>query len=178
MITIELVKTTDLNYYNFVEHLLLSAFPQEERRELDLQRDFTDNNSSFYNNIVLGENAQPVGFITYWDFDDFFYVEHFAISPDARNGGYGKKVLEALHQKLGKPVVLEVEMPEDEMSKRRIGFYNRMGYVVWEKDYKQPPYRAGDGFLPMYIMALGDLNPEKDFERVVERLYKEVYLVK
>ena len=40
----------------------------------------------------------------------------------------------------GTPVVLEVEMPTDEMSKRRIGFYERLGFELDNQVYHQPPY--------------------------------------
>lgn len=76
----------------------------------------------------------------------------------------------------GKPVVLEVEMPEDEMSRRRIGFYARQGFLLWEDhDYMQPPYRAGDAPLPMRLMAWGNLNAETDFTRVKNAIYSVVY---
>jgi len=176
MITIERISTKDVAHYEFVENLLITSFPQEERRELEDQRDFTDNNPLFHVRIILDDN-KPVGLITYWDFDDFYYIEHFAVSPEARNGGYGKKVLTLLDDHLTKPIVLEVEEPCDEMSIRRVGFYTRMGYQMWERAYLQPPYRKGEGFLPMFIMAKGDLDMEKDFDRVKGRIYKHVYLV-
>lgn len=175
MITIQRISSTDADY-DFVEKLLISAFPKEERRELELQKEYTDCNPLFHNNVIY-HDGKPVGFITYWDFNDFYYIEHFAISPDCRNGGYGQKVLNRTDEILGKPIVLEVEMPTTEMSIRRIGFYNRLGYKLWEKDYMQPPYRTGDGYLPMYIMAKGELNCEKDFARIKDKLYKEVYKV-
>lgn len=176
MISINKIKTVNAEYYNFTEELLTSAFPKEERRELALQRDYTDNNPLFFNNIIL-DNDTPVGFITYWKFEDYYYIEHFAIHPSQRNEGYGKKVLEHLHKTLNAPIVLEVELPNDEMSIRRIGFYERVNYKLWENEYSQPPYRKGDDYLPMHLMVYGDLDSEKDFDRIKHNLYKEVYLV-
>lgn len=75
------------------------------------------------------------------------------------------------------PIVLEVELPNDEMSIRRIGFYERVNYKLWKNEYSQPPYRKGDEYLPMHLMVYGDLNSEKDFDRIKYNLYKEVYLV-
>ena len=176
MITIKRIRTTHVEHYDFVEKLLVSAFPREERRELELQRDHTDEHPLFYNNIIFHDNV-PVGFITYWDFDDFYYIEHFAIAPEARNGGFGHKVLKYIDDKLTKPIVLEVEVPIDEMSIRRIGFYSRLGYKLWERKYLQPPYRKGDEYIPMYLMVKGDLDSTKDFERIKQKLYSKVYKV-
>lgn len=176
MISINQIKTVNAEHYNFTEELLTTAFPKEERRELALQREYTDNNPLFFNNIILDKDI-PVGFITYWKFEDYYYIEHFAIHPSQRNGGYGKKVLEHLHKTLNAPIVLEVELPNDEMSIRRIGFYERVNYKLWKNEYSQPPYRKGDDYLPMHLMVYGDLYSEKDFDRIKYNLYKEVYLV-
>ena len=58
------------------------------------------------------------------------YGEHFAVDPDERGGGYGGKALRLLCEELQTPVVLEVELPFDEMSRRRIGFYQRSGFTL------------------------------------------------
>ena len=113
--------------------------------------------------------------ISYWNMGDFFYIEHFAIDPQLRNGGYGKRVLEAIKEQLHGPIVLEVEEPTDEMSTRRINFYKRLGFILHEKPYMQPPYRKGESGLPMFLMAYGTMDLDNDFEKVKNTLYKEVY---
>lgn len=174
MIEIRQVKTQDEVNYAFVEDLMHTAFPQEERRDTFQQRDFSDTNPLFCNNIIL-ENEQPIGMISYWRMNRFFYIEHFAIDPNLRNGGYGKRVLEAIQEKLQGPIVLEVEEPTDEMSTRRINFYKRLGFTLYERPYMQPPYRKGDSGLPMFLMTYGDIDMEQSFEQVRDTLYKEVY---
>lgn len=174
MIEIKQVKTNDEANYAFVEKLMHTAFPREERRDTMQQRAYTDNNPLFFNNIILEED-KPIGMISYWKMDDFFYIEHFAIDPNLRNGGYGKRVLEVIKEELQSPIVLEVEEPTDEMSIRRINFYKRLGFILHEKPYMQPPYRKGDSGLPMFLMTCGDIDLDNEFERVKNRLYKEVY---
>lgn len=68
-------------------------------------------------------------------------------------------------------------MPVEEMAQRRINFYKRQGFTLWEKEYQQPPYKPGDPFLPMYLMVKGDLQCDRDFEEVKRRIHKEVYNV-
>lgn len=176
MIEIKQIRTTDLEDYAFVEELLTSAFPPEEHRELTMQREFTDSNKLFHTTVIL-EDGSPVGLLSYWDFDRLVYVEHFAIHPTKRNGGMGKKALNKFKEKIGRPIILEVELPENEISQRRIQFYEREGFVLWEKAYQQPPYRSDDGYLPMYLMAHGELTIKNDFESIKVMLYKEVYLI-
>ena len=157
MIRFQTISTSDVQHYQFMENLLIAAFPPEEYRELKELREYTDRTG---------------------DFNDFYYVEHFAIDPTLRNGGYGKKTLDYLCKELDRPIVLEVEMPVEEMAKRRINFYQRQGFVLWEKEYKQPPYKPGDDFLPMYLMVFGNLQCEQDFEMIKNKIHKEVYNVK
>ena len=180
MIEIKQVKTQDEADYAFVEKLMLTAFPQGERRDTVQQREYSDHNPRFCNNII-GENdnekgtGKDIGMISYWTMGDFYYIEHFAIDPGLRNGGYGKRVLEMIKKQLKGPIVLEVEEPEDEMSTRRIHFYERLGFTLHRKPYMQPPYRKGDSGLPMFLMTYGDIDMESNFEKVKKTLYKEVY---
>lgn len=176
MIRLKRINTADESLYEYMERLITTAFPPEEYRQLEELRLYTDNKTHFYNNIIFNHDT-PVGFITYWDFGKFYYVEHFAIDPAQRNGGYGKSVLTHLCQLLQYPIVLEVELPEEEMARRRINFYKRQGFALWDRPYMQPPYKPGDNHLPMLLMAHGDLESERDFEMVKENLYREVYNV-
>ena len=176
MIRLQRITTADTSLYPYMEQLMVASFPPEEYRPLNQLREYTDGKKHFHNNIIFdGDTA--VGFITYWDFDTFYYAEHFAIDPAQRNGGYGKRTLECLCRMLQRPIVLEVEMPEEEMARRRIGFYQRQGFILWQHPYLQPPYKPGDTFLPMLLMAYGDLQCDRDFEQVKSRIYQDVYNV-
>lgn len=174
MIRIQQIRTTDVDEYQFIEELLTIAFPPQEYRKLAELRTYTDSKSNFVANIIL-DGYKPVGLISYWFFEHFYYIEHFAINPALRNQGYGQKVLHSLCKKFKLPIVLEVELPTDKTSQQRINFYQRNGFTLWEKTYAQPPYRAEDGYLPMHLMVYGNLSCERDFEEVKKRIYKEVY---
>lgn len=174
MIGIKRITTEDKQYYDYIEQLLIASFPVEEYRDLKEFRNYTDTLNHFYCNIIL-DDTTPVGLVTYWDLGGFYYIEHFAIDATQRNGGYGRKLLEHLASLLDKPIVLEVEHPTEEIAQRRINFYQRQGYTLWNKEYFQPPYKAGYSELPMYIMAYGGLNPDTDFEMVKDQLHRVVY---
>ena len=61
MIEIKQVKTQDEVNYTFVEKLMHTAFPQEERRDTVQQREYSDNNLRFCNNIILRSEERRVG---------------------------------------------------------------------------------------------------------------------
>ena len=97
MIRLQRITTADTSLYSYMEKLMTQSFPSAEYRELEDLRKYTDTKIHFHNNIIFHNDA-PVGFITYWDFGHFYYIEHFAIDPTQRNGGHGKSVLNHLYQ--------------------------------------------------------------------------------
>ncbi len=174
MIRLHRIHATDTTEYQFMEHLLTSAFPKEEYRDLDQLRLLTSSKQIFHNNLIYDDI--PVGLVTYWELGRFCFMEHFATLPEMRNKGYGKKVLDHLQSHLHAPLVLEAEYPVEEIARRRIGFYERQNFVLWNHEYMQPPYRPEDNFLKMVLMVHGDLKEDRDFDFVRRTIYKEVYM--
>lgn len=169
------IKTKD-EVYPLIEQLLESAFPPEERRSKEDQRRVTDENPLFTVFALLSE-GQFAGVITCWQGEGFVYVEHFATVPEVRGRGIGSEVLDSLSERYDVPLVLEVELPQDELARRRIGFYQRNGFVLWEeKHYVQPPYQKGCAPVALHLMVRGQgLDEQADFERIKRWLYTEVY---
>ena len=157
-----------------VEVTYNESFPEEERRDFSLVRELLRSNQQF-SIILLTKDEQYVGFISYWKFDGFTYAEHFAVDPAFRNGGIGGAALTQFIAFCATPIVLEVELPEDEMSKRRVGFYERMGFVFDNHIYFQPPYRKGEPMLELRLMTYGDIDLGKSFEHVKSCIHKQVY---
>lgn len=168
------ITTSNMQHYKFMEELLIESFPPEEYRQLDKLREYTDKKNNFVNNIIFNDEL-PIGFITYWDLDNFYYIEHFATNKALRNGGYGKLSIEHFCHLSDRPIVLEVEKPKNEMAKRRINFYQRQGFKLWHKEYFQPPYKEEDHNIPMYLMVYGNLNEKTDYEEVKTQIHNIVY---
>ncbi len=174
MIELKRITSADTEEYAYVEKLLTTSFPLEEYRPLKQWKVLTDSNPLFNNNIVC-HDGKFVGLMTIWDFNNFYYIEHFAIDNTLRNGGYGSEVLTLLEELIDKPIILEVEMPTSNTAKRRVGFYQRYKFELWSQEYAQPPYRSTETALPMMLMCRGELNEQKDYDEVVNKMYKEVY---
>ena len=143
------LQTTDKDY-SFVENLLHESFPEAERRDDVAQRDNVDNCAAF-TCYLISDDELLVGLITVWKFVGFSYVEHLATSPSVRNKGYGRKIM------------------------RRIGFYQRCGFCLCEKEYVQPSYREGGETLPMFLMYAGTETIDKEFESIRDEIYRKVY---
>lgn len=149
------------------------SFPQCEMRDY---KDFLSvfNNPAFAAYDVA-DGDKKVGVITLWRFEDFTFIEHLAIFPEYRGCGYGG---EAVKKALDKSVitVLEIELPETVMQKRRLKFYERLGFKVNGCKYFQPPYRAGDKKCDMLLLSYP--APLENARRAIEKLHKTVYGVK
>ncbi len=162
--------------YSWCEQLYMQSFPRAERRDEQEERQLAETESRFHFYLITQE-GESAGLLTEWEFANFRFFEHFAVSPALRGRHIGAAALEAAHALSSKPVILEVERPDTELAQRRIGFYKRNGYALWFADYLQPPFHKGDAPLPLYLMCHGALSEEKDFTRIQEILYKKVYKV-
>ncbi|MDR1200848.1 MAG: GNAT family N-acetyltransferase [Tannerellaceae bacterium] len=159
-----------------IEKTYVSSFPEVERRSLSLFKELLDKEPKF-NVYALLNNDKYIGFITEWVFDVFVYVEHFAIDETARNEGFGATTMKQFIEQATHPIVLEVELPTDELSRRRISFYERLGFIIDNHAYQQPPYNKGGSWLPMQLMTYGQVNLEKSFDYIKTHIYKDVYKV-
>lgn len=161
----------------YVRGLYESAFPEDERREWSSLLSLCDACPAFELRVIY-DGDREVGFITVWRWDDWRYVEHFAVDASCRGRGTGADVLRALLAEDHRPVILEVEIPVDEISRRRVEFYRRLGFVLHDNvSYMQPSYGEGRKPLPMYLMTYG-VPQDRGLSAVVDILYREVYGVK
>ncbi|NDW09099.1 GNAT family N-acetyltransferase [Dysgonomonas sp. 520] len=162
---------------DFIEKLYIESFPANERRPVPELYDLIENEDVFTAFVVLNEDSERIGFLTYWNLDGFVYAEHFAISPEFRNGGNGAKIMISFLNHFTVPVILEVEAPTSETAKRRIGFYERLGFKLWNFDYVQPPYGKDLEPVPMKLMSYREIDLDKNYEEIKTQLYTRVYKV-
>ena len=92
-----------------------------------------------------------------------------------RGAGYGATAMSELLRQAGKPAVLEVEKPDDELSQRRIRFYQRLGFVLSPRPYTQPPYSPDRHPLELRLMSYGKIDLDQAFDLVVTRIHNRVY---
>lgn len=153
--------------------LLEAAFPVTELRIKEDQRSLLK--EEVYRLYGVRKDGCFAAVFATWEIDDFLYIEHFAVRGDCRNGGYGGTLLDRLLEEKGRPMVLEVEVPEDELTRRRVGFYERHGLVYNEYPYLQPPLRKGNALLPLRFMTYPSAVDEQTYERYKKQMYQIVY---
>lgn len=156
-----------------IKSLYLTAFPQAERREITglIQQ------ISIYECIVnlIFADQKVAGFIIVWDLEEFVFIEHFAVEPNLRKLGIGEEAISVIRTQFQKTVFLETEIPHDELSSRRIGFYERNGFRKLGRTYFQPSY---DGIKPeveLILMTTSNDLTEEELDLAVRKIRKKVY---
>lgn len=148
-----------------------SAFPAVERRDVRLLPALLEGKSGF-RSFALCHEEEYVGFMHFWEFSTFSYLEHFAIDSAIRQKGYGSRAISWLLEHLGdSPLLLEVEPPVDDLTRRRITFYERHGLHLLDTPYVQPPYRDTDEELPMLLMSTQEQLPDDGIRTLRRSVY-------
>ena len=159
-----------------IQDLYESAFPRDERRDFSVFLNLLKSDSRFRVRIGTdGECGRFLCFISYWNFGDFCYIEHFAVVPELRGHGIGKAAMRDFFNNAGKRVILEVEPPADGITRRRIALYESMGYVLWDSyRYTQPPYAPHLNALELKLMTYGEFSTAC-IDHAVRIIHSEVY---
>lgn len=135
---IEINNSNHLLYKAF-KKLYSTSFPIFEQRT-EIQQEYAFRNDK-YHLIGYCDEKGFIGFISYWDFDTYLYIEHFAISTEYRGKGYGSKLLNSFIKSAAKMVLLEIDPVIDDTSEARLRFYKRCGFHENPYPHKHAPYR-------------------------------------
>ena len=144
-------------------------FPQSELKPLGAMLRLLELGQ--YDPLVATENGETVGYAMVWLSKDRkgVLLDYLGVLRGKRNGGTGGKILALLLERYGH-IFGEAEAPtsddeeENQLRRRRIGFYQRNGFRVL--DYECALF--GVQFTCLYG------GPETD-DRVVEKLHRRVY---
>lgn len=163
--------------FDQVYRIMEQSFPPDEYRPYQEQSALLENPRYTIYVCPDSQTAQVKAFASVWQLEAWFYVEHFAVDPACRNEGLGAAMLQELCACLPGRIYLEVERPDCELARRRIGFYQRNGFFLNEYPYIQPPISTGRSAIPLLIMTTGGVISEKTFQQLRQLLYRHVYRV-
>ena len=135
---IRLRKTTD-KYFDDFKRIYTQSFPKHEQRT-DEQHLYALAQDRCHIAIYV-VNEGVVAFIVYWDFTNYIYIEHLAITPIHRGQNYGTIILSQFIKANPKTVILEIDPLVDELSIKRFEFYKRIGFIKNSYNHKHPAYR-------------------------------------
>lgn len=164
--------------FDKVYSIMEESFPIDEYRTYDEQKELLENPRYSIYVLMDSENSDAddmKAFITVYRFEDFAFVEHFAVNPAFRNKGLGAVILKEIKELLSCRICLEVELPDSDFARRRIGFYERNGFFVNDYPYIQPPISQGRQAIPLIVMTTHGAVTEEEFNVMKTTLYREVY---
>lgn len=190
MLHLHPIKNQASPYWDSLVRIYLQSFPIDEQRPVESIARLLNEEPRYTMYAIVDDNyaaelqtqsQQPIanspkalGLLTTWEFNDFIYIEHIAIDPTLRSQGYGSEALKAFIHEHGKPIVLEAEPPTDEMTRRRIRFYERIGLTLYDYPYIQPAYTEES--LPVELRLMGTIDTENiPLDKVSDTLHREVY---
>lgn len=169
-----------------------SSFPESERRRKESLLDIVENEPRFHcevSNITDESDSDALddkhveGILCYWAFSDFSYIEYLAIADSLRGKGGGSQIIKSFLSKSTVPVILEVEPPTDDITKRRIAFYERLGFRLLSAKYIQPSYGVVPGpELKLMLFdngkSLNDNSPLMPYQCNTDRQNYYIYTLK
>ncbi len=148
----DFIRVTSADHPDFDRafRLYQEGFPLHEQRTREKQEALLAHPE--YRYYVIREGIAFAGILLCWEAGDFIYVEHFAIAPELRGRNLGTRALELLGGR-DSAIVLEIDPPEDEVSRRRRHFYERAGFFANSRPHVHPPYLSGHAGHPLVVMT-------------------------
>jgi len=165
--------------YGPMMEVFVASFPECERRPLDWFDWLLENEPRFHC-VVYGRGD---ALLCYWELESagapFAYVEYLAVNPKIRGKGVGTKVMnEFLKLMKGVPVLLEVELPVCQQTKRRVAFYERLGLTLIPDYYVQPSYGVMPGPEMKLMVSIREEEGIVTVADMADVVRKEVYVRK
>jgi len=120
-----------------VDALYESAFPLHEKRSLTAK--IRALNHANYQLQAWFDGDLFVGMMGIWHFGDYFYIEHLAVNDTLRGQGYGKRMLNQFLEQ-SPQTVLEIDPLTTEIARKRLHFYQSLGFQVNHYPHTHPTY--------------------------------------
>ena len=166
----------NISKFDEVFKIMKMSFPESEIRTYEGQKNLL-NNPKYRLIIKEGQDGQVLAFMAVWELNNFNFIEHLAVHPNSRGTGIGTKIIKEYLNFTKKPVVLEIEVPNDkyENTVRRKNFYEKLGFKLNDNEYYQLPLKNGGSKMEMKLMSYPKKLNNAQFEKVEKEIQKEVY---
>ena len=165
----------DLNDFDEIYKIMEQSFPKDEFRPKDKQLSLLKDER--YSIFGVREGGKIISFAAIWMLDGAVFIEHLATLSKRRGEGIGSNMLRDISVMFPLPICLEVEPPQDEMTRRRIEFYRRCAMHLNEYPYIQPALAKDRSPVPLLIMTSGSEINEATFKKLKADIYKHVYKI-
>lgn len=162
--------------FDSIYRIMEDSFPSSEMRTYDGQKSLL-NNDFYHINVQTDDKDAVMGFLAYWDLSNCVFIEHLAVDENSRGKGIGGKLVDQIFKESKKAIFFEVEPPVDEISRRRVKFYEKKGAHLNGFYYEQPALRENEKAQHLMIMSYPNPIDGDSFNKYKEEIYKHVYNV-
>ena len=145
----KIIEQKDSERWNMVWNLYEDSFPVAERRKLEDHLRACQN--ELFHPMSIWENDQLIGIAFYWEWSNYRYVEYLAVPPDLHGHGYGSQIIKQIRDS-EHTIILEIDPLINELTVRRLQFYERAGFTLTPYRFMHLPYRL-DG-APQELLIL------------------------
>lgn len=154
----QLIRITDPSHplFDAAWRIYEASFPLSERRSLSYHLQAMQE-PEFHACAAVEEGAVRA-IVFFWNTGEVCYLEHLAVDPAARGSGAGTKALTALIGRSELPLLLEIEQPVDDVTRRREHFYNRLGLTMQPYAHGAFSYQRKAVCPTLCIMAKPDIT--------------------
>lgn len=169
-----MLRRLDESWFESIFSILEEAFPWSERRCKAEQRALF----AVFEYEVYGwvENGELLAFLAAWNLGTIRFGEHLATRKEQRNRRIGQRLFQAYEALSEVPIVFEVELPINEMAKRRIHFYERLHYHYYgEIEYYQGTFHEEVTPQPLRLMMKDPHKTPEQLDVIIDLIYKHVY---
>lgn len=165
------VNPDDPKRWQALWELYEESFPEAERRKKeDHLRACAD---ARFHPLSAWEGNQLIGLMFFWEWDAFRYLEHLAINPALRGQGNGSRMLRYLRDS-EHTIILEVDPLINELSVRRLQFYEQAGYTLTPYRFVHLPYRLDAKAQELLILSYPSMLTKEKHNSFLRFLNEEV----
>lgn len=156
-----------------VWELYEGSFPlAEKRKKEDHLRAYAD--KRFFP-LSAWEGKELIGLIFFWEWDSHRYLEYLAVNPRLRGQSFGSQMLRYLRDS-EHTIILEIDPLINELSVRRLQFYERAGYTLTPYRFMHLPYRLEAEPQELLILSYPNRITQEQHNDFVQFVNEEVIM--
>lgn len=148
------IKNIHDKWYKDFYEIYSKSFPVYEQRNAEQQIE-AFNNKHYHLDCII-ENDELLSFICFWNFEEYVYIEHFAVNDKYRGKNIGTCTLLKFIETVNKTVILEIDPVRDNISAKRLKFYEKIGFLSNPYKHFHPAYNAN--YKPHELLVLSSAS--------------------
>lgn len=161
----------DTDRWDKVWTLYEESFPLAEKRKKDDHLRAMEDNRFYPLSAWDGEKL--IGLMFFWEWDSYRYLEFLAVNPELRGQSFGSQMLRTLRDS-SHTIILEIDPLSNELSVRRLQFYERAGYTLTPYRFLHLPYRLDAAPQELLILSYPSMITKGQHADFVQFVNEEV----